>query len=675
VRSEPILIRSGAKEFRTENNYDKSVFHGAIGKTESLGFSPPIHPGKQAKMKKISRYPLSPMQQGMVLETMLAPCSGVNLSQLVCRIKREIDPTALRRAGQRIVDRHDILRTRFVLENLDTPAQEVCESMDLPFAVQNCEGISPHDFQRFFESFIAEDQRRGFDLANGPLVRIQLFRIARTDWLFVWSNHHALLDGRSRIAILKELFHSYESYCRNEELELPPTQPFRDYIEWLNAQTFVEAGEYWGQFSHLAPGLLPAAEAGKDAPVTPERYPTLNLQISDDLEGRLRAAAERQSVSLSTLVQGSWAILLSAYTGERDVIFGFTRAGRQKGPEGIQTLVGLCINTLPVGLRLDAGSSLTGSLRELRRISAAGRSVEHVPLPAMQKASGKLTASELFESLVVLERSDMTSELMAESQGAEFSRYGFSLHTLTLYGYLNPRLKLDITFDRHRFDEHLREQLAGHFQHALEWVASAEPEAKVGDAQLLSRAEWQQLTQDWSGTRVPAAAGGCLHELFEAQAARLPDVPALQFEEMQFSYRELNERANQLAHCLRRQGVGPETRVGVCMQRSPEAIIALLGILKAGGAYVPLDPAYPRERLRRLAEAAGIGTWVTQRQWLNRLPSAPDAITCKDREACKPPTPSASAESGLRNLHVGFHRFSQGNNDSTLCGGLIRGNG
>ena len=467
-------------------------------------------------------------------------------------------------------------------------------------------------------------------------MRLALFRVAEADYQLVWTSHHALLDGRSRLVLLKELFALYEAFCRGRDLQLQPPRPYRDYIEWLRQQDLSAAESFWRRrlSGFPAPTPLGVDRARDTQPDEEEGYGKQGVQLSETLTSALRSLAHHHHLTPNTLLQGAWALLLSRYSGEEEVVFGVTRAWHRSALEGAESMVGLFINTLPMRVRVSPEGLLLPWLKELRAQWKALRNYEHTPLVTVQGWSDIPPGEPLFASLVVFENYLLDSALRAQGgswENRDFRLLGPTNYPLTITGYLAPELLLEIAYERRRFNDATITRMLGHFQMLLQAMV-ADPEQRLSDLSLLTDQERQQLLVEWNDTAADYPQDQCIHQLFEAQVEQTPEAVAVVFAHEQVTYRELNRRANQLAHHLRALGVGPEVLVGLCVERSLEMVVGLLGILKAGGAYVPLDPAYPQERLAFMLKDTDVPVLLTQGRLLEGLPKDRAKAVCLDTD-------------------------------------------
>jgi amino acid adenylation domain-containing protein len=568
------------------------------------------------------------MQQGMLFNSLLSENSGVDIEQIVFELHEELNVGLFEEAWRRIIQRHESLRTSFHWEEFKTPLQEVHEEVALPFEHNDWQEIPREEQASRLESLINAERYRGFDLTTAPLMRLVLCRSGDGLFHLLWTFSHALLDGRSFTILIKEVFAIYESLLLGREPTLPSVRPYREYITWLEQQKFSESESYWKSELQGFTGTTPLVTGQITHDETGTGYREHWLEIPESLTTKLLQLAAEQNVTLSTLVQGAWALLLSGYSDERDVVFGVTRACRKSALEEADSMVGLFINTLPVRVRLAPEGTVTAWLRELREQQIRVREHERTPLVQVQQWSELPGGTHLFESLVVFDRGTLDSVL--RTQGGKWLNRHFRVidqtnFPLTLFAYGEPELRFKLSYNQRRFARDPIARMGTHLQTVLESIVD-DPYQKLGTVQMLPLAERRQLLMEWNRTEKDYPANRCLHEVIEAQAQSTPEAIALVCGVEQLTYRELDTRANQVAECLEKLKVGPEVLVGVCMEVSLDMVTALLGVLKAGGAYVPLDPTYPKDRLTFMLEDARSPVLLTQQKFAEMFSSAQASI-------------------------------------------------
>ncbi|MEG4068026.1 amino acid adenylation domain-containing protein [Microcoleus sp. Pol11C2] len=567
-------------------------------------------------------YPLSPAQQGILFHSLYQPESGLYFGQLLCVLRGDLKVSAFRNSWQKVVDRHPILRTCFVWENVKEPVQVVRKQAPLSWQQMDWRSLSTSAQAQQLENFLKADREQGFDLTSAPLIRIALGQLQEDAFQFILSYHHLVLDGWSLASVFKEVLAFYRAECQGAELELKRPRSYRDYIAWLQQQDLAEAESFWRQTlqgftapTSLVVGGKLSCKSGEGSRGEAEiKLPDL---------APLQELARQYKLTINTLVQGAWALLLSRYSGEEDIVFGVTVSGRSPELIGAESMVGMLINTLPVRVSVSAEDSIISWLQQLQSHSMEVRQYEYSPLVEIQQRWSQIPLNTpLFESIVVFENYPVDPSLQGGKNDLEIGdvrSVDSTNYPIALMAIAQSELALKIMYDRSRFDDSAIERMLGHLQVLLEGMA-ANPHQPLKNLPLLTPAEKQQILFEWNDTKADYPQDRCIHQLFERQAQRTPDAVAVIFEDQKLTYRDLNERANKLAHYLQQLGVKPEVLVGICVERSFEMIVGMLGILKAGGAYVPLDPAYPRERLAFTLEDAQISVLLTQQKLLKILP-------------------------------------------------------
>ncbi len=597
----------------------------------------------------VDTYPLSPTQQGLLFNALAAPGAGVDIEQIVCTLPEALHRPALGQAWQRLVDRHAVLRTAMCWEGQAEPVQQVYGCVTCPLDDIDWRDLENAEQTARLEAYLQQDRRRGFDLTKAPLMRLALFRQAEASYTLVWTFHHILLDGRSFPALLQEVFAHYAALCEGGELRLEPPRPYRDYIDWLNAQDFSPAEAFWRSALEgvSRPTRLTALER---APLGPAGalHAEACLELSPALTADLRALAAQRQLTLNALLQAAWALWLGRQTGEDEVVFGVTRSCRRSalGGKGAETMAGLLINTLPMRLRLPAEARVGDWLQAVRgqTLALRGTLAEHASLMSVQGWSQVPAGMPLFETLVIFENYQLDAALQALG-GAWAARHVRLVEQtnfpLVLAAYDGPRLLLKLEYDPCRFAPEAVSGWLGQLQTLLaEFLAGADQ--PLNSLTLLSPAEQQALQAERAGPRVALQPGGCGHAWFAAQVERTPDAPAVIGPTQTLTYAELNRRAGRLAGYLRGLGVGPERLVGICLERSPDLIVAALGILKAGGAYVPIDPGWPTVRKAFILADTQASVVVTHSRWQAEFESAGNGTSLLCMDEAWPPVPARS---------------------------------
>jgi surfactin family lipopeptide synthetase C len=566
--------------------------------------------------KVIDSYPLSPLQEGMLFNALFAPHSGVDITQIICRMHHPLKVPAFQRAWNGVVARHAILRTAFRWEGLGEPLQDVYDEAELEFAVRDVRGLAGAEQNERLEAHLRDDRHRGFDISVPPLIRVAVFLISDVESILVWPLHHLLLDAYSCAMILKEVFTVYEASLEGTVVAFETPLPYRAYIDWLQKQDAEAAERFWRELlkGFTTPVSISVAHDPQKLSRAKQSYGKREIALPAGIKGFLKPFAKQNGFTLYTCFQAAWSIILSRYSGAKDVVFASVRGCRGVPIEGADSIIGMFINTLPVRAQIDEKKPLIAFLKELRAQHIATRAFEHSPLAKIQRWSDVAPGMPLFESLMNYESRPW--DALLDSFGGNFPKREWDVRHQTnipigLDIYEEPETRIVVDYDRGLFDDAAMEAMLGHYGTLLEAMAS-NPERAVGTLPMLTEHERRLILVEWNETEADYPRDATIHGRFEAQAAKTPDAGAVVLAGAALTYRELNNRANKLAHRLRTLGIGSDTPVAVCMNRSPDLIVALVGILKAGGAYVPLDPAYPQERLAFMLEDTGAPVLITE---------------------------------------------------------------
>jgi len=554
-------------------------------------------------------YPLSPLQQGLLFYSMYQGESGAYTGQFTCVFKGGLEVSALERAWRRVVERHGAFRTLFKGDRLDEPIQIVCKQARLPWRQYDWRAMEESERERRLEEFLRSDRALAFDLSKPPLMRLALIRLGDDRFQFVWSYHHLLMDGWSEALVYKELLEFYDAFSRGVEPPCEPARLYADYIAWLKRQDLSQAETFWREalrdFSppaHLSLDRLRGASSDRPADFQ-ERYTKLSASIT----ARLSRFARRHQLTLNTIMQGCWALLLSRYSGGDDVIFGTVVSGRPPDLAGVESIVGLFLNTLPVRVRLAPDAELGPWLKAIQERQVEARQYEYSPLVEVHRWAGAPRSQPLFETILIFENYPEYAPVHASGQSggaqAQIVDVRDAEHTdfpLTLVARPGHELSLKLEYDRRRFDEDAVDCLLAHITQLLESFVE-EPRRRLCDFTMLTEAERRRFLDD-PPDQPAEARGETLQRLFERQAQERPADVALNFQGRQMTYRQLNARGNQLAHGLAEFAMAPNRMAAILAGAGPEQIIAMIGVSKAGAAFVCLDPADPPSRLNQILE-------------------------------------------------------------------------
>ncbi|WP_315729290.1 non-ribosomal peptide synthetase [Bradyrhizobium sp. SZCCHNS2021] len=568
-------------------------------------------------------YPLSPLQRGLLFHSLYEPDAAVYVISLACRLQGTLDREAFEQAWRLVVARHAVLRTAFVGHELDRPQQVVLREAALPFRHEDWRHLPAPEQDGRFAELQRSERSRGFDFAQPPLMRLCLVRIGDDDHRLLWNVHHIVLDGWSLPLLLDEVFAAYSALSRSAVPALSDVQPFKDYVGWLQRQDMAQAEAHWrrrlaGFDTPSSFGLArPTAAAHADQT---ERHVEQHGELAlADLE----RFARQHRLTVNTLVQGAWALLLGRYGRSDDVVFGVTVSGRPAELAEVERTVGLFINTMPLRVGLPGQVQVLDWLAEIQARQSELTDYQYTSLADVQRWSEVAEGTALFESIVAFENYPVEMTAVSgqrELRISEVAPLERTNYPLTLQVTVGTTLSFRLIADTTRFAAAAARRLVAHLARLLGELI-LDPARPISAIPLLSGDERQQVVRDFNATAVnyPSAL---LHEQIAAQAKRTPEAMALRCEDQTLSYDALERRANRLAHHLQTLGVGPDVVVGICAERSLEMVTGLLGILKAGGAYLPLDPGLPPERLAMMLDDAKVTVVLAQDALIERLPAS-----------------------------------------------------
>ena len=571
-------------------------------------------------------YPLTATQQGMLFHTLMHPGSGMYLQQYRhIMVMDNLNVDAFAKSWQAVVQRHEILRTCFVYESQTQPLQVVMKSVNLPFEYLDWSSQDEHQQQQNIEQLLADERQQGLPFNQAPLMHVRLIQLGENRYQFIRSYHHILMDAWCFSIIMTDFLQHYDHFADGQPLQLTTPARFEDYIYWLEAQDAKQQQNHWQQKlkGFDSPTSLGIYQPGRFKTDTQPLSQDVVSQLSPQATAQLQAIARQYQVTLNTLLQGAWAQTLSQYSANQgsanqDVLFGVTVAGRSAPIAGIETMVGLFINTLPLRCQLNQQQLLIDWLQQLQQDNLTLRDHEHTSLALIQQWS-EVDNQPLFNSIFVYENAPMDDALALDNLSfkVEAAQNRSNLnYPLTVTVLPGEALHLELTYSCADFEPEAVKVMLNRFkQILLKLVNLDQPStATLADIRVHSTVDMPGLI----GQNMTAIATA--PQLFSQQAKQQPQAIALIDGEQSLTYRELDQQSNALAHDLIDQHqVTADTLIGLCFERSTEMLVAMLAILKAGAAYVPLDPSYPEARLKYMVEDANLEIIISQQHLKRHL--------------------------------------------------------
>ncbi|MFB7544353.1 amino acid adenylation domain-containing protein [Streptomyces zaomyceticus] len=613
---------------------------------------PPSGPASGPRSGLQDILPLAPLQEGLLFHSVYDEAApDVYLVQQAIDLAGDLDTEALRAACRALLRRHANLRAAFRYAGLQRPVQMIPHEVRLPWEELDLTGLPEAERAAAADRAVEEDRTRRFDLAKPPLMRFTLIRLGEGRHRFVLTNHHILLDGWSRPMFVRELLALYAS--GGDDSALPRVRPFRDYLQWLAGQDKGAALTAWREtLAGLDGPTLVSPQAGERTPVVPGR---LETEVDRPTYEALTALARERALTLNSLVQGAWGVVLSGLTGRDDVVFGTTVSGRPPEIPGIETMVGLFINTLPVRVRLRADEPLVDTVRRVQDEQTRLQPYQHTGLAEVQRLAG---SGELFDTTMVFENYpvDIGAEndrpggirgvTVTGSRNRDATHYPLALVAVGRGGL---RLRLDHQPDL--VPEETARSVMDRLVRVLRSVAT-DPGRPLGRLELLSADERRAVLDLGRGADTPVPETS-LPEAFRAQALRTPEALAVRCGTTAYDYATLDARSDALARRLVGLGVTAETPVALLMERSAELVVSVLAVLKAGGAYVPLRQGDPVDRLRQVAGLAGVRLVLTDREHARHAGELGVTPLTVDGEPTGEPARTDGPETALPRHHAG----------------------
>ena len=591
-----------------------------------------------ASEEEVFAFPTSFAQQRLWFLDQFEPGNPFYNLPAAVLLKGRLNVVVLELSFKEIVRRHEALRTTFATVD-GQPVQVVGQKFNFGLQVLDLQQLAETEREEKVKQLATEEASKPFDLTKGPLLRASLLQLDAEEYVLLLTLHHIIFDGWSIGVFLQELAALYEAFLIGKPSPLPELSiQYADFAiwqrEWLAGDRLQTQLNYWKKQLSGAPPLLELPADRPRPPAQTYRGAKESFLIPRTLTAALKKLSRQENVTLFMTLLAAFKTLLYRYTGQADIPVGSPIANRNRAE--IQGLIGFFVNTLVLRTDLSGDLTFRQLLARIREVSLEAYAHQDLPFEKLVEElqpERKLSYNPLFQVAFVLQTAPVAAESIA---GLNLALLDFENQTakvdLTLYLEENQEeISGQFEYSTDLFDAVTIRRMAGHFLTLLEGIA-ANPERRIEELPLLGEKERHQLLVEWNDTRADYPSDLCIHQLFEAQVDRTPDAIAVVLEDQKLTYRELNKRANQLAHYLQKLGVKPEVLVGICVERSLDTIVGILGILKAGGAYVPLDPAYPRERLAFTLEDAQISVLLTQARLVESLPKHQGPIVCLDTD-------------------------------------------
>ncbi|MGD1702261.1 amino acid adenylation domain-containing protein [Dapis sp. BLCC M229] len=596
---------------------------------------------KASAIVRVSReatLPLSFAQERLWFLDQLEGKSATYNIPTVLRLDGKLAVIALEQAITEIVRRHEVLRTTFKIQN-GTAVQMIAPVAKIALPVIELQHLSKLKQAEEVQQLATQEAQQPFDLSQDSLLRVMLLRLSPESHVLLLAMHHIVSDGWSIGIFYQELQTLYQAFVQRESSPLPELAiQYADFTlwqrQWLSGEVLSSKLNYWKQQLAGVPPLLELPTDRPRSPVQTFRGSREFFQIDVELTQKLKQLSQTAGVTLFMTLLAAFATLLYRYSGQSDIVVGSPIANRNRSE--IEPLIGFFVNTLALRIGLENNPSFASLLHQVRKVCLDAYGHQDLPFEKVVEAlqlERNLSHSPLFQVMFVLQNAqNVTLELPGMSCQILEVESGVAKFDLTLeMEETSTGIKGELEYNSDLFDGARIRRMIGHFQVLLAAIVN-NPQLGIDELPLLTAQEWHQLLVKWNDTRVDYSLDRCIHQLFEEQVEQTPDAVAVVFESEKLTYRQLNNRANQLAHYLQSLGVAPEVLVGICVERSIEMVVGLLGIIKAGGAYVALDPTYPQERIAYMLADSSLSVLLTQSKLVDSLTLSDAKVICLDTD-------------------------------------------
>ncbi|MBP6918434.1 MAG: amino acid adenylation domain-containing protein [Legionellaceae bacterium] len=597
---------------RRDTSNDEPVFLEKLGQS---GLN------KHKNIKEI--YPLAPIQKGMLFHMLRNPESEAYSIQLYWQFNGKLDVQLYQQAWEIILHKYDVFRTSFLWDKTDEPAQMVHDDVALLLRNHDWSGLSKQDFEQRWEAFLKADRQVGFNLTSPPLIRLALISASENVYLMLISLPHLIIDGWCIPILLRELSTIYQTLCTGDRPDLILSRPYSCYIQWLQKQDLkIKEDEiFWRNYllGFHSPTDLVIAKNYSAKKMSDAEYQTTHIELSTRITKQITQFAKKNRVTLNTIFQGLWGILIARYSQADDIVFGITLSTRSQELVHSEDMMGLFINTIPMRIKTGKNIDVLTYLNLIQINFTELQERRYTPLTEIENWSDVSADSNLFESVMVFENYPVDSAAQYLFDSRQVQIHDPSHYPIVFYVTPGNQFSLRVNYDSALISEKSIERLVGHLQTLLNDMVN-HPKQVIAKLALLTDFEYKQFLENaytpienlYLGMNTP-------HQIFEQRVNETPDRLALIFEEQQVTYRQLNEKSNQLAHYLRQLGVKAESIVAICIERSIDMIVGILGILKAGGAYLPIDPIYPDMRIEYILAHSKTQHFLLQQHLFDRL--------------------------------------------------------
>ncbi|WP_052675795.1 non-ribosomal peptide synthetase [Paenibacillus sp. IHBB 10380] len=568
---------------------------------------------------------LSPLQEGMLFHYLLDGNSTTYFEQIDFTFAGEMRIDLFEESLNILLKKYDVFRTIFMIEELKRPLQIVLTERPAKIDYEDISNYEENEKLSYIKEFKKKDREKGFDLRKDLLMRLSVIQTGKETYRVIWSYHHIIMDGWCTGIVLGDLFKYYVQLKSGQRVELEKAYPYSDYIQWLGEQDQEEALEYWENYlrGYEQQASVPAQRKGEGN--REYRQEEMIVTVGEKESGQLNRLAQKYQVTINTMIQAIWGILLQRYNQANDVVFGSVVSGRPAEIEGVEKMVGLFVNTIPIRVHAEPTERFADLVQGMQHRALASEKYDYVSLADVQARSQ--VKQGLLDHIMTFQNFPIDEELRNQS-GGEGLELGFKIEGVEAFEQTNydfnitvvpgKQLTFKMNYNAKAHDQEFIWRIGQHVERIIQQVVE-NPGLRIQEIDIVTEEEREQVLVSFNETKEPYPREKTISELFEEQVEKTPGQVAVVYEGQEWTYEELNARSNQVARVLRKHGVGAETIVGIMVERSLEMMAGILGILKAGGAYLPIDPDYPAERIAYMLEDSGTKVLLTQERLTDRV--------------------------------------------------------
>lgn len=581
-------------------------------------------------------YGVSPVQESMIFHTAYSPDSSVAVEQTVFRVQGNLNIEAFEKAWNTILNRHESLKATYHWRNLEHPIQVIHNNLTLPFEVINME--EKDDYKKIREELLAEDREKGFDLEVPPLMRVIVLKVSNDVYDIIWTYHHLQMDGWCIRIIMQELDEYYSKYANNEKVVISSEVPFKDYITWLNKKDQKETEKFWKETlkGMNKPTLLSSVVEVKGEKKNEKPYDVVEFAVNSELNEEISRFTKEKRITLSTLMQGAWALVMQRYINENDLIFGVTSSGRPTDLPGSDDIIGCFMNTIPLRVSANYDMNIDEYLKNIQEKYLRQLQYDYSSLSTIRKMSEIPRESalyDLYDCMVIVENypfEEAVNKGFGGMQGKCLNVEEQLDYPCTLYCNVHGEFNFKLLFDTNFFERKLCENILEHFVFILEEIIFKKRE-RIKDIAVLPENQYK-LIEEWNDTQMEFPNDSSYIDLFEDTVRKFGERIAVACEEQKISYNELNERAERIACILEKSGIVKDSLVAIYLDREIDLVCSICAILKLGAAFVPIDISYPESRINYMIESEKMKVILTKEKYRQKVAELGKTYICIDSE-------------------------------------------